>query len=191
MQPVHGLASGLWSSSGLEMAIDGKNIVRESPDGSVSIRETDGGLMVTYMKNEILSDVVFLPIMTEIIWSPYGGSFVVSGSDGGSVGTWGSLYYFINSDGSINSINIENIISSYLRDFPKCDDVETANFGAVRWVDKRLLLLVVEAPPHSSCKNMGSIEGIVVDLANRRVVRKIKDANLRKKWKSMLGSHFN
>jgi len=163
-----------------------------APDGKISIKTGDNGLSVIGQKSTThLDDVIGNPPVTEILWSPNSKSFVVNESDGGLIGTWTAYLYTLDLNDKPVPYHLEQLMHSAIVRIPKCDLKESTNLGAAAWLnDSKELLLVAEVPPHSSCKNMGSIVGFRISLQSRKIVEQLSESALRKKWPGTLGCRF-
>jgi hypothetical protein len=191
--PTSGSAAGIWAAAGQTPFVSSSAPPIEilAPDGKVALRETEDGLTFIGKKTVLLQEILSPPSLTEVLWSPDSKQFVVNASDGGAVGTWTAYYYWIDADGTPVSRNLVNLLAPMIEKFPDCDDAERANIGAAGWLDDgKDLLVVVEVPPHSSCRNMGAIRGFRVAVTSWRVAGEISEVKLRQDWARALGPRF-
>jgi hypothetical protein len=161
-----------------------------APNGLASIKVTDDGyFLISKAGITFLDDIVSFPVLTEVLWSPDSRAFVITGSDGGLVGTWETHFYSIETNGRPFLRDIEALVRPLTRTLPRCD--EQVNIGASAWLNAgKELLVVVEVPPHSSCRNMGAIAGFRVSVTSWRVLERISENRLRTKWGKYLGTRF-
>lgn len=189
-----GACTGIWAA-GAKSPLVAANVPLQdivAPDGKISIKAGDNGLSVIGRKSIThLDDVIGDPPVTEILWSPNSRNFVVNESDGGLVGTWTAYLYTLDLNDKPVPYHLEKLMRSVIARIPNCELEESANFGAITWLnDGKELLLVAEVPPHSSCKNMGDVVGFRVSLQSRKIVERLSESTLRKKWSGMLGCRF-
>lgn len=163
-----------------------------SPNGTLSINATKEGLSLG-KGNKILShlNILINPPLTEVLWAPDSHHFAVNVSDGGLVGTWETKVYTIDSDDRPIDLDIDKKIRSISANLFQCDSKEEPNVGAVAWLDaSKEILIVMEVPPHSSCRNMGHLFGFRVSVKSGKIVERISEAHLLKKWAHVLGVRF-
>lgn len=81
-------------------------------------------------------------------------------------------------------------LSDFRQKISRCPD-EISNVAAVGWVDgARKLLLVVESPNHSSCPDMGDIQGYVVEVISGKIVAQYNKETLQSKYGGLFGSRL-
>jgi hypothetical protein len=186
--------SGIWAALAQSPFIDSNIPLQDilAPNGFVSINSTNEGLVVVgRRKNSRLEEVIGNPTVTEVLWSPDSGSFVVNESEGGAVGLWNTYLYFIDRDDHPVYRNIEGLIRPLVDKVPQCDPPEDSNIGTVAWLNNgKELLLVATVPPHSVCRNMGQISGFRVSIESWKILERIPEKKLRKKWANYLGCQF-
>ena len=186
-------ATGIWAAIGQTPFVSSSVLHAEllAPDRLLKLVETANGLAIVGKHTILLSEILSPPSLTEVVWSPDSKAFVVNASDGGVVGTWDAYYYSLDRTGRWTSRNLANLLAPMIDNLPHCDEVEKANVGVIRWLDEgRELLVVAEAPPHSSCRNMGAIRGFRVSVSSWRVVGEISEVKLRRNWGRSLGPRF-
>jgi hypothetical protein len=65
------------------------------------------------------------------------------------------------------------------------------NLGVATWLNGgKGVLVILEVPPHSSCRNMGALVGYEVSLADLKIVERLPEATLRARSGGSLGSRF-
>ena len=123
----------------------------------------------------------------ELLWSPGSRRLAVTWSDGGLVGSWHVAIYDLTGD-QPPMLDIAPLLDGPRRRFPVCREPEIANAGAIAWLDGGAALLVaIEAPPHSSCSNMGDVLGLRVSLEDLTVLEEVSQAALLANWRGDLG----
>ena len=131
------------------------------------------------------------PSLTEVIWSPDAAAFVVNSSEGGLVGTWGAYVRVLASDGSWAMRDVRRLIEPAAKGVVQCATDEVPNLGAAGWLEEgRELLIVLEVPPHSSCRNLGALVGFRVSRRDWSILERIPESILRAKWGALLGPRF-
>jgi len=163
-----------------------------APNGRVSINATREGLSLVGKKNRTTHlEVLVNPPLMEVLWAPDSQNFVINVSDGGLVGTWEAKYYSIDADGRPVSRDIQKLVKSNANRLLRCEPKEEANIGVASWLnDGKEVLIIAEVPPHSSCRNMGTIFGFRVSVKSGKIIERISEDGLRKKWAHILGCRF-
>ena len=187
--------SGLWAASGKPPYVEPHLTPSEipAPKGMISIKAVgshlSGNLVVVGRKRSVrLRQLMVNPPLTEVLWSPDSRNFVINVSDGGLVGGWDTYFYSLDQDEYPVFRDVESLIRPLADTFPHCDDAEEPNIGAAAWLENgKELLLVAQAPPHSSCRNMGAIVGFRISVDSWKVIERIPENELRKKWGKILG----
>lgn len=186
--------AGIWSAKGVSLSRSAGDRAIEvlAPDGNARIAyEKEGLVLYQNGRKYLLSEVVSTAWLTEVIWSPDSRRFIVNTSDGGAIGTWDSLLYSIKDNGPPSLTTIRDVLGTVASAFPDCETPEIANIGTVDWLDDPgELLVVIESPPHSSCRNMGDMKGIRVSISSGTVLDQIPDPILRRDWMLSLGPRF-
>lgn len=187
--------SGIWSSEGKPLYL-GDDLVPNrvlAPNQIISIQASNDGLFVIRMANKAIGiDVLINRPLMEVLWSPDSQRFALNVSDGGVVGGWFAKVYLIDESGGVNQIDIGSEVLRLANALPRCEEREDANIGVVSWLDGgKELLLVAEVPPHSSCRNMGALQGFRVSASTGVVVEHISERQLRQKWNATLGCRFS
>ncbi len=160
-----------------------------APNGIFSIYATSEGLSLVG-KDSSTHLEVFPPLM-EVLWAPDSRHFAVNVSDGGLVGTWEAKFYSVDTNERPVSRDIQKIVKVLSNKLLECDPKEEANIGAVAWLnDGKEVLMIAEVPPHSSCRNMGTIFGFRVSVKSGRIIERISEKGLRKKWADVMGCRF-
>jgi hypothetical protein len=125
--------------------------------------------------------------LVEVVRAPDGASFAVNISDGGLVGSWRFRVFQVDAGGHPREISIRRVLAGANR-LPLCDEPESPNLAVSAWLSADRLLVVAQAPPHSSCRNMGAIKGFVVDIPRRRLVARLSEHDLcGPQWAGYLG----
>ena len=163
-----------------------------APNDNFSINATREGLsLVGKRGNPSHLEILVNPPLMEVLWSPDSRNFVINVSDGGLVGSWEAKFYSIDADERPVSRDIQNIIMPIANKLLKCEPKEEANIGAVSWLDNgKEVLIIVEVPPHSTCQNMGAVFGFRVSVKAGKIIERISEADLLKKWGNVLGCRF-
>jgi len=177
----------------------GRAIDVRSPDGRsvVEIRENrlslrDGGGLL--LRNGAVAD------LAEVLWAPDSHAFVVTESDGGWMGGWDVTEFRI----AGRSVKRSKIGRKAFREFsqrkttyllgyppPGGCTMECPNIGAVGWVNgSQQLVVVAEAPNHSSCCDMGTVLGYLLDASTGVILRRYQPDALGKEFAEHLGSRF-
>jgi hypothetical protein len=187
--------NGIWSAHA-QAPYSGPNFFPgsiASPNGKFSIKASNE--KISFIGEDNLStdlNIIINPPLMEVLWSPNSKGFVVNVSDGGLVGTWDFKLYTI-VDGHPVFHDLQKLMQVIASELPPCDpeEAEVPNIGASAWLNNSDdLLVVAEVPPHSSCKNMGAIQGFRVSVATGKIIDRISESDLYEKWADSLGCRF-
>lgn len=130
-----------------------------------------------------------IPSLAELVWSPNTRAFALTESDGGWVGSWSVRIALLSPSGNLQFHQISRSVAQdfYLRTSKrKCP--EQSNVAAIAWTKgTEELLLVAEAPPHSSCPVMTAVCGYMVAVPSGVIRRRVSPQILEKEWGNVLG----
>jgi hypothetical protein len=170
---------------------NGKSVVKIAPGRLESAQlEVAGTSNAGEPATTTLEGVEVLP-NPEILWSPEGFTFTVTASAQGVVGWWRTHLYVMDVAGKAQPRDLDSLVAPWYRTFAKCKYHENANFFAGAWLnDGKELLLVLSAPDHSSCTNMGHFSGLRVYLPTWIVTEAIPEEELVKRYGDKLGKWF-
>jgi hypothetical protein len=157
-----------------------------SPDRNKVLVVTETDVLVKRLTGESIGRKIEINTLAEIEWAPDSRAFAVTQSDGGAVGTWYVEVYRILS-GSLQKIEVMRTVSADFQTRPGGCTEEVANIGAVGWLGPKSLLMVAEAPPHSSCRDMSVIRGYEVSVSDGCIIRRYKSNELKKRHWKLLG----
>jgi hypothetical protein len=186
--PAETHCQGNWSANG-KVLPEGASIPYDfyAPDKNSSIRlDEEGAGLVTGAKVERVPNAILNKFVTEVVWAANSRQFAVNASEGGAVGTW---WVFTSSSlpNKADSSPLVHVLRARLPP-PKCHPAEDYNVAAIGWLNGgRELLAVAEAPPHSSCQDMSRLTGFIVSMPAMKIKAVLTEANLRKRYASMLG----
>jgi hypothetical protein len=185
---AHVRADGIWSNDGRIPSVAARALA--APDATRNIVATREGLRLADSRGgaSYLLPVVALPPLWEVLWTPDSRYVAINWSDGGAVGTWDATIFRIARSGKAMPLAVSAIIRRASTSLAKCYAQEAANVGVVGWENNSgIALVVAEAPPHSSCKNMGQLRGFRIALASQKIVETLSESDLRKRWSTKLG----
>lgn len=175
---------GIWSAHGALLL---ENSTLTSSEGLFTAGWSEDGVLRLGGAMQAGLIEVNLGPPPELLWAPGSQRLAVTWSDGGAVGTWTTTIYDLTGDRP-RVLDLGLLLDGPRRRLPVCYEPEIANLGAVAWLDDgATLLLAIEAPPHSSCSNMGDVIGFRVSLDKRTVLEEIPQATLLSAWRSHLG----
>lgn len=187
--------SGIWASNAKQLYY-GDNLIPvnvSAPDKAAYVKTIDDVVVITG-KNipESRLNIPTNPSLMEVIWSPDSRSFAINTSDGGAVGSWIVNVYTLSASGKPEALIIDSEIGRIVETLPKCDEKEDANVGIAAWLSGgNEFLLVVEVPPHSSCRNMGALRGFRVSTVSGKIKERLSEEALRQSLGSTLGCRFS
>jgi len=186
---AHG--AGIWANGAKLPFADDEFTAIRSPNGVFSVSGSIKGLsLISNGKSSPLNIIVNPPLM-EVLWAPDSQKFGINVSDGGLVGTWEAYIYSIDDHGDPVPLDIPRLIMSISDEILQCEPKEEPNIGIVAWLnDSKEALLILEVPPHSSCRNMGAITGFRIAVETKKIIERISEVELRRNWGKALGSRF-
>ena len=192
---------GMWSARGVylwpgptaiaDFPAAGRQLRISAPDRKTVLEVRDSEARVTF-PNGKPSGAFVVEGLAEILWAPNAAAFALTESDGGWAGSWSVRVGQLSPSGDLRFREIGRSVSKdfYVR-ISKRHCPEYANVGAVSWINgAEELLLVAEAPPHSSCPVMTAVCGYVVAVPSGTIRRRIGFQALKKKWGNALGSRL-
>jgi hypothetical protein len=167
-----------------------------SPDSSMVLSLRDAALRVrrTGEGRTAIGAPITVDGPAEVMWAPDSRAFTLTWTDGGWVGSWQVSVYRV-SDDSIERVDVAReafraFRSRSVKHKGKCA-VEEPNMAAAAWVGgSNHLLLLAEAPPHSSACDMGTIHGYTVDVATGKIIAQYNQADVRRLFRERLGTRF-
>ncbi|MBY0512066.1 MAG: hypothetical protein K2P94_18160, partial [Rhodospirillaceae bacterium] len=170
---------------------NGKSVVKIEGDRLESARlEVAGTSNAGAPAATPLEGIEVLP-NPEILWSPEGYTFTVTASGQGVVGWWRTHLYVMDVAGKAQPRDLDSLVAPWYRTFAKCKYHENANFFAGAWLNGgKELLLVLAAPDHSNCANMGHFSGLRVYLPTWIVAEAIPEEELVERYGDKLGKWF-
>ncbi len=195
VEPARVEEPGQWSSTAVYLWPGPTAIADAPPDGRIAsvwspdhlrvLMINDSQLVVKSFTEMVSADPVEIESLAEVEWAPSSQAFVVSQSDGGWVGSWSVTAYMITSTG-IQARDLTKRVSAEFQSRPGgCSEIP--NVAAAGWLRPGVLLVVAEAPPHSSCQDMGAIRGYEVSVTDGKILKRYNEAELRTKYGHHLG----
>jgi hypothetical protein len=184
---------GIWAASGRSPIDHPGSLPAEIPssDGKVAIKETADGLAVVGKSTTVLQEVLSVPSLTEVLWSPDSRTFVVNVSDGDQAGVWQAFVYSLDPGDRPARRDLRGLLAPFTDRFARCDRPDPVNIGGVAWLDDgKDLLVLAEVPQHATCRNRGELQGFRVGVASWRVKAQIAQGELLTHWMSTFGSRL-
>ncbi len=174
----------------------GRSIDVLSPDGTLLLQVRESMLTVALAKHSSEQIGADIPLysLAEVLWAPDSKAFALTSSDGGWVGSWSVVVYRVRG----RDLEKVNIAEQAFAEFGKrtvartrdCE-VEEPNIGAVAWLDgSSRLLVLAEAPPHSSCCDMGHLQGYALEVPTGKILARYSQAELAREFRGRLGARF-
>jgi hypothetical protein len=188
--PQAAYSAGIWGTSGRSPVDHPGSLPEEipSPSGNVVVKETPDGLALVGKNTTVLEEILSIPTLTEVLWSPHSEALVVNASDGDLGGTWQPFLYSLDANARPTRRDLRRLLAPFIEKFPRCDSFAPANVAAVAWLDDgKELLVVAEVPRHSVCRNSGALEGFRISVAAWRISARLSEAELRRLWGNALG----
>jgi len=108
----------------------------------------------------------------EVLWSPDSKAFAETYSDGGAVGQFHVLIYYIGHRGLRTVEPTARVTQDFLSHPHYCYWDEDPNIGAVAWLQNSSRLLVAaEFPPHSNCEEMGMFRAYEITVPSGQIIK--------------------
>lgn len=188
-------ADGIWSITG-QIPSAGVGASRNiwSPDALRFVRGTPEGLRLGEKNSPSVQTLqtAAMPPLWEVVWSPDSKRFAVNLSDGGAVGTWDADIFDIDATGHARALGISELIRHAAKALPLCLSPEHVNVAVLGWdADGDVVFLVAEVPPHSSCQNMGALQGFKVALPSKKILDVVPEPALRHRWRHLFGTRLS
>jgi hypothetical protein len=167
-----------------------------SPDKAIvlSLRDSTLRIQLTREPRRFVGGPIAIDGPAEVMWAPDSRAFALTWTDGGWVGTWHVVVYRLSGD----TVEEVDTAKQAFRDFSgrkvvrdrQCD-VEAPNMGAVAWLKgSSRLLVLAEAPPHSSCCDMGKLQGYAINIVTGGIVSRYDETDLKRVYGTQLGTRF-
>lgn len=159
-----------------------------SPSAEFSIKASPEGLTLISSTGQTLLPLVYSLPLVEVLWSADSRYFAINFSDGGAVGTWSFALYSVADSQVPKLVDIGKVITKRANALPKCSQHEDANLGVASWLKgAKELLIIAEAPGHSSCRNMGELAAYRVSVETGKILESMSASTLKENWASVLG----
>jgi len=187
---AYGQVGGLFASRASAVGF-GRTAV--SPDGKLRVSVVasggDDGWPTTLRLeagSRVLERQFDFGLNAQVLWSPNGSSFAVTGSNGGAVGQFETAIVSVG-EHSLAWLDVTRTIERAFGKPVKCDWPEPPNVGAVAWLSESQLLIAAEIMPHSNCDSMGTFVLYRLALPSRRVERRYGQLEAKRRWPKLLG----
>lgn len=126
----------------------------------------------------------------EVLWSPDSQAFAVTASDGSAAGGWDISVFLFEHD-RCNFYSLTDEAAERFQELHLCGGGERPNIGAVKWTKgSKQLLIAVEVPPASSCRDRGVYAGYLIEVPSGKVTRVYDRQQLGEEWGESLGRRF-
>jgi hypothetical protein len=152
------------------------------------------------VKDDVTSDDFFITLRSkriplfaghvepEVLWSPDSKAFAETYSDGGAVGTFHVLIYYVEKD-QLREIEPTAAVTKEFLSRPRiCFAPEDPNIGAIKWLkDSSERLVAAEILPHSNCDDMGTFRAYRIRLPGGDIVKSYGQIEAKKLFGKHLG----
>jgi hypothetical protein len=191
-------AAYLWPGSTViaDYPKGGRSIEIASPDKTLVllIRESTLSVAPAEHPGEHIGRDIPIENLAEVLWAPNSKAFALTQSTGGWVGSW-NVSVFLVSRNEIKKVSIADRAFSEFKERKvvrkKNCDIEEPNIGAVAWIEgSSRLVVLAEAPPHSSCCDMGYIRGYTLEVQSGNILARYGRAELDRTFNNRLGARF-
>jgi hypothetical protein len=152
------------------------------------------------VKSDVTSDEFFMTlggrridlfagqVEPEVLWSPDSKAFAETYSDGGAVGTFHVVIYYVEKD-QLRAIEPTAAVTKEFLSHPRvCFEPEDPNIGAIEWIkDSTEILVAAETLPHTNCDNMGTFRAYIIRLPSGDIVHSYGQIQAKKLFGKHLG----
>lgn len=127
----------------------------------------------------------------EVLWSPDSKAFAETYSDGGAVGTFHMVIYYVEKD-KLRATEPTGAVTKEFLSHPRvCFEPEDPNIGAIKWIkDSSEILVAAETLPHSNCDNMGTFRAYTIRLPGDGIVKSYGQIEAKKLFWKHLGTEL-
>jgi hypothetical protein len=165
-----------------------------SPGGRniVSLRVLDDNaedfpsLVIVKTPHGQLTGKIAFGLNAQVLWNADSSEFAVTGSSEGANGQYHTSAFSIRY-GKLVQMPLTRIIERAFGHPMKCGWPEAPNIAAVKWLDRRRLLVAAEIINHSNCDCFGTFKGYAVDVVDRSVVRVYDQIQVKRQFHADLG----
>jgi hypothetical protein len=168
-----------------------RSFVIPSPDRK-RIIVVDGGQLSVGESGVVVAGGEGIDILqsAEVLWAPDSKAFAVTSSDGSEHGGWDVSIFVLERD-RCNYYGVTTDAVQRFRARHACGD-EELNIGAVAWTkESKQLLIALEAPRGSACRDRGASGGFIVNVPSGTIAVEYDGARLREDWRESLGRRFD
>ena len=166
-----------------------------SPNGKnvVSLRVLDDNpedfpsLVIVKTPHGQLTSKIAFGLNAQVLWNADSGEFAVTGSSEGANGQYYTSAFSL-WNGKLVQMPLTRTIEKAFGHPMKCGSPEEPNVAAVKWLDRRRLLVAAEIINHSNCDCFGTFKGYVVDVVDQSVVRVYDQLQVKRRFHADLGS---
>ncbi|WIG56700.1 MAG: hypothetical protein OJF61_002488 [Rhodanobacteraceae bacterium] len=189
------LRSGMWNAHATYLWVRPIEFNPKSPPSPINVPSPDGTKLLSVLGNRLTvksrnGAVLAAPIEIESLagveWAPNSQRFEVTESDAGVVGTWSTVVYDV-TPLTLRRHDVGSIVAAQFLERPGAC-TEQPNIVTSGWLGSEKLLIVAQAPDHSSCgKDMGAIRGYEVRATDGHVLHVYDASDLREKFAGLIG----
>ena len=194
MLVAFGAEPGVWSSeaTSIRSYIDRERKLEISSPDKRKIVIVDG-VRIAVMSNRkplLETEDTGVGALAELAWAPDSLSFFVTESDGGIVGRWDTWVYLVENN-QVRRVHITEDVAKRFKRHYQCDEPEEPNVAGGKWMHgSQQLLLIAEVPSHSSCPEMGKVEGYIVAVPSGKILEEMDKKKLMMNWGKYLGQRL-
>jgi hypothetical protein len=190
-----GQAEGLFAKNAASLGFGASAL---SPNGRVrvSVAEIDSDVDHGYpsilrvkIDGRTLERQFDFGLNAEVLWSPSGARFSVTGSGGGAVGQYRTAIVSATNDG-LGWFDATPAVERAFGRPVRCGWPEAPNVGAVAWLSETRLLLAAQIMGHSNCDSFGTFVAYRLGLTSGRVERRYDQLETKKRWRTQLGKEL-
>jgi hypothetical protein len=181
-----GAQGGEWSNHAAAVPSK-RTFVVPSPDRK-RIIVVDGGQLSVAESGVVIPGGGGIDVLqsAEVLWAPDSKAFAVTASDGSESGGWDISVFVLEND----RCNYYRVTADAVQRFltrHACGD-EEPNIGAVKWTkESKQLLIALEIPRRSACRDRGTAGGYVVNVPSGTIAVEYDGARLAEDWGESLG----
>ena len=122
----------------------------------------------------------------EVLWSPDGSRFAVTGSEGGANGQYRTAVVTIAGD-RLGWFDVTPMVERAFGHPVKCGYPDAPNVAAIVWQSNVQLVVAAQILNHSNCDSFGTFASYAVDIVARRVGQRFDQPESKRRWRQSLG----
>ena len=122
----------------------------------------------------------------ELLWSPSGERFAITGSEGGANGQYRSAVVTVTPNGLV-WLDLTPAIERAFGHPVKCGYLETPNVAAITWLSDAQLVLAAQIINHSNCDSFDTFVAFEFNVGSGQVGKRHDQVDAKQRWSASMG----